>query len=205
MSTEDIHSAAAGKAPQQPIPPRRRGWFRRNWLWFVPTLILAVVVVGGAVLYWALFLRIYNHPLCRSAMQSIAADKDLLELLGQPIQTVKWPSQQVAPSARIEEREIEIRWHIEGSKRRAKAYLKARLGWDEKWEIIQLEVFPFLPDGKEGDKIVVPLGGENDAPAFPAGKQSSPTTGTKSGPKMLGSGQDVNVPTPPDDPPNGEK
>ena len=54
---------------------QQRGWFRRNWRWFVPALLLAVIVVGGAAIYWSMFLRITRSAVCRSAMQTIRDDK----------------------------------------------------------------------------------------------------------------------------------
>ena len=65
---------------------KQRGWWLRNWLWFVPTLLLTMVVLGGAVLYWSLFIRVYNLDVCKSAMRTIQADKDLENSLGRPIQ-----------------------------------------------------------------------------------------------------------------------
>ena len=138
-----------------------RGWYRRNWRWFVPTALLTVIVVGGAALYWALFLRVYGLEVCQSAMRTIRADKQLQEALGQPIQTVKWPSRSAAPSARIEESEADVLWSIEGPKGRAKAHVFARrmLG---KWETVTLDVV--LPNGK---KVLLNEAGDSEAQAPP--------------------------------------
>ena len=90
---------------------QQRGWFRRNWRWFVPTLLLAVIVLGGAAIYWSLFLRIYNLEVCRSAMQTIQADKGIAGG-ARPAD----PDGEVALAGsraerRIEEREIDVLEH----------------------------------------------------------------------------------------------
>ena len=85
MRTDDIDVAASDKHGQQPAKQKRRGWFRRNWKWFVPAMLLTIIVGGGGVLYWALFTRVYNLDVCQSAMRTIAADKGLQKALGQPI------------------------------------------------------------------------------------------------------------------------
>jgi len=143
---------------------RERGWFRRNWRWFVPTMVLTVLVVGGAALYWALFIRIYSLEVCQSAMQTICADKELQEALGQPIETVKWPSRSAAPSARIEESEADVLWSIEGPKGRAKVHAFARRMMG-KWETTVLDVT--LPNGK---KVLLNEVGGNEAAPFTAPK-----------------------------------
>jgi hypothetical protein len=167
---------------------RERGWFRRNWQWFVPTALLTVVVVGGAAIYWAMFLRVYGLEMCQSAMRTIEADKGLQAALGQPIRTVKWPSRSAAPSARIEETEADVLWSIEGPNGRARAHVKARrmLG---KWETVTLDVV--LPNGK---KVLLNEAGGNEAP--PA-DFSSPKAGSNK-PEANAPPPDINL-APPDE------
>ena len=86
MNMDNIDLAALDRDLQELARDRQqRGWFRRNWRWFVPALLLAIVVVGAGALYWAFFLRVYNLEVCQSAMQTIEADKGMQEALGQPI------------------------------------------------------------------------------------------------------------------------
>ncbi|MEN6449829.1 MAG: cytochrome c oxidase assembly factor Coa1 family protein [Thermoguttaceae bacterium] len=144
MSTENTNAAAtAGK--DTPSPKPKRGWFRRNWLWFLPTLILAIVVVGGGVVYWSVFVRVYRLDVCQSAMKAIQSDKVLQQKLGQPIHPVWWPSREFTPSSRIEKEEKEVRWKIEGPKGRASAHVQAKLRMGE-WQTIIFDVT--LADGK---------------------------------------------------------
>lgn len=169
---------------------KQRGWFRRNWRWFIPALILAIGVLGGGAIYWSLYLRIYGQDLCRSSMQTIAADKGLRESLGEPIRTVKWPSQETTPNARIEEREADILWYVEGPKGRAKVHAKARRQMG-KWETNVLDVV--LPDGKKVS--LLKDDGANDALPFVPQK---PEAGK---PAAGGPPPEINMPEIPDEPP----
>jgi hypothetical protein len=148
----------------------KRGWFRRNWLWFVPTLLIAIVLLGGCVAYWGLFLRVYQLDVYQEAMKHIQADQGMCKTLGEPIGPANWP----APAARVEDSEKDIRWHIQGPKGNAAAHVNAKM-MRGKWEIIQLEV-----DGKR-----ITIGGEggaNDAPVFsttPAPSTQKPAAATE--------------------------
>ena len=75
---------------------QQRGWFRRNWRWFVPTVLLAVIVLGGAAVYWALFLRVYGLEVCQSAMRTIRPIRDCRRRSASRSETVKWPSRSAA-------------------------------------------------------------------------------------------------------------
>jgi len=193
MNTEGLDRGPAGTDSQQLGTPRQRGWWGRNWLWFVPVLLLAIVVIGGAVGYWALFLRVYDLEVCSSAMRTIQADKQVREALGEPIQTVKWPSRTNAPSARVEERETDIQWHIEGSKGHAKAHVFARLMMG-KWEPVTLEVK--LDSGKT---IAVQQADNTgaEAPVFAGSKPEAKKSEEKK-PEKNAPGPEINMTLPPD-------
>ena len=196
---QDIDMAALHKDLQTIVEPRkRRGWFRRNWRWFVPALLLTIVVGGGGALYWTFFLRVYNLDVCRQAMQTINADKGLQAALGQPIRTVNWPSRETVPNARIEESEIDVIWNIEGPKGQAKAHLlaKHRQGM---WQTVMLEVTP-----SGGKRVSVQEAGnpEGDAPPFQGANPEPPKT---QGKKPDAKAPEINLPVPPDDAPAGAK
>ncbi len=149
---------------------RQRGWFRRNWLWFVPLLLIVIVVGGGAGIYWAMFTRIHNLEIYQAAMHDIQADPALEEALGKPIRSANWPP----PAARLEADEQDLRWNIEGPKATAKAHAAARM-MQGKWEIVQLEV-----NLADGQRINVASSGDSEAeaPTFTAPSGESPTTET---------------------------
>ena len=117
-------------------------------------LLLTVVLAGGA--YWLLIGRIHHLDVYRTAMETIRADKELQQELGEPMHSVKWPLRAAVPSARIEDREIDIRWAIQGPRARGDAHVHAKrmLG---KWETDILEV-------KVNGKILSPrMAGDSEA------------------------------------------
>ena len=191
MSTDAIDKNVQKQAQQ-----KRRGWFRRNWRWFVPALLLTIVVVGGGALYWAFFVRVYNLNVCQSAMRTIAADKGVQETLGQPIKNVFWPSRETMPNARIEENEIDVIWNIEGPKKQAKAHLlaKRRQG---RWDTVILEV---TPAGGKRVSIHEPDTGEDAPPLFQGANPEPPKPDVKK-PETKGSDINIDLPIPPGDAP----
>jgi hypothetical protein len=152
----------------------KRGWFRRNWLWFVPTLLLGIVVVGGAAGYWALFVRVYQLDVYKDAMKQIEADPKVKQALGDSIQPGKWP----APAARLEASEQDLRWPLQGTKTRAKAHLNAKL-MQGKWELIQVDIV--LEDGKHLN-VALAADSANDAPSFSTAKPDDKKANEPSGP-----------------------
>jgi hypothetical protein len=168
---------------------RERSWLRRNWLWFVPALLIVAILLGGGGIYWALFTRIYQLDLFQSAMQQIKADEAVQSALGQPIAQAGWPP----PSARLEAGEQDIRWSIQGSQGDAKAHVGARL-MQGKWEIVQLEVV--LANGK---RLSVAASGDSEAnaPIFsePTTESKKPETDKNAPPP------EINLTLPPDDRP----
>ena len=189
MSINDIGLAALEKDLQHLAQRKRRGWLRRNWLWFVPALILAIIVIGAGVAYWSFFISVYRLDVCQAAMQTIRKNKELQKKLGQPIGVVWWPSRSAAPNARIEEAEKDVTWYIEGPKGRGKAQLKARLRAGQ-WQTIEFKVTD-LPDGTK-----VLLDAEDEGGDAPPSPYEPPKPGDKT-PESKGPPPDINLPMPP--------
>lgn len=164
-----------------------RGWWRRNWRWFVPVLLLALIAFGAGAAYWALYARVYHLELYQTVMRQIAADEQLQQELGQPIEHTYWPP----PSPRLEETEKDIRWPIAGPKGEAKAHVFASLRQGE-WQVVQLEVV--LANGKKV-RVADAGDGEADAPKFEAPMGETQKT-EASGPAPV-----INLPIPPNDGP----
>jgi hypothetical protein len=207
-SVKDIDMAALNKDLQQVVEPKkRRGWFRRNWRWFVPALLLTIVVVGGGALYWFFFVRVYNLKVCQDAMQTIAADKGMRETLGELIQPVRRPAsifskagwQEIMPNARVEKDEIDVIWTIEGPKKQARAHLlaKRRQG---RWDTVMLEVTP-----AGGKRVSIQqVGDENDAPPPFQGANPEPPKPAGKKPETKASDINIDLPVPPSDAPAGD-
>ncbi|MEN6405598.1 MAG: cytochrome c oxidase assembly factor Coa1 family protein [Thermoguttaceae bacterium] len=135
-----------------------RSWWSRNWPWFSFTVLVTVLVVGGGLIYWALFWRAYHSPLFLASMEKIQADSRVQKALGQSVAIGSWP----APNARWDASEQDLRWPLVGPNGPAKAHVNARLMRDQ-WETIELEVV--LPDGRR-IAIADTTSNKNDAPAY---------------------------------------
>jgi hypothetical protein len=172
----------------------RPGWWRHNGRRLLVVLLLLVVIVAAGG-YWMLIGRIRHLDAYQKAMQTIQSDKDVQAALGQPIKAANWPP----PSARLEDRERDIRWDIEGPKGRAGSHVFSKL-MEGKWETIVLEVT--LPDGKK-----LPLnepGDDNVAKPFDGGGKADNKPDNKK-PDDKGPAPDINMGLPPDIPGPGGK
>ncbi|MCE5302969.1 MAG: cytochrome c oxidase assembly factor 1 family protein [Planctomycetaceae bacterium] len=164
-----------------------RSWWSRNWCWFSVTVFASVVVLGGGLIYWALFWRTYHSTLFLASMEKIQADPAIQKALGDPVSIGNWP----APSARWDAAEQDLRWPLVGPKGPAKAHVTARLLRDQ-WETIELEVV--LPNGHR-IAVADKTSNQNDAPAYvptsPAKKAGDANTSPPA--------PTINLPTPPSD------
>lgn len=185
MSTENLDMAVIDKHLQEYTKQKQRGWFRRNWLWFVPLDLLVVAIIVAVVLYWAFYTRVYSLPLCQSAMLVIAADGDVQKAIGEPIETAASPSRDTVPSARVEENEVDVIWTIRGPKGHAKAHATARKRQGN-WDTVVLEVT--FSDGKR--KSLNAEGGNEAVPWTPPTNAGGSDSGTK---KPETKGSDLNI------------
>jgi hypothetical protein len=190
MSDFGKNDLAAFDRDAQGFPPqeKQRGWWSRNWLWFVPTLLLTLIILccgcPAGIIYWGFnkaLDEVYKLPVFQEAMKTIETDPQVKKEIGEPIVIVRCPP----PSFRIEQGdgrgEADVRWEIDGSKGRAKAHLTARLTGD-KWETVILEVV--LPSGKKVS-LLTEGEGEDKAPLFEGAKPNPmPTENNKPGPEI---------------------
>jgi hypothetical protein len=177
---EDLDEDEADYAPGQ-----QRGWWSQNWRWFLPTLLLVIVLLGGGGIYWSLFTRVFHLDVCQSGMQAIQASSEVTRALGQPITLVRWG---FPPSARLEAGERDVRWDIEGPQGRAKAHVHARQ-LQGQWAIDLLEVTL-----ANGQRLALAAGDDNvgEAPPFAAPKPEAKK------PESKGAAPEINLPIPPD-------
>ena len=75
--------------------PRQASWWSRNWKWFVPVLILVILLItcfSCIGVGWRLLSRWDRLEPIPQAMQAINQDQQLIAALGQPIETGTLPS-----------------------------------------------------------------------------------------------------------------
>jgi hypothetical protein len=143
--------------PDQEQKPR--GWWSRNWKWFVPTVFLCLILMCSGCLAGIGYMIVYglkNQEPYLVAMEKIQANQQAQEAFGQPIRDNSW-----IPALIPDGNNIDMRWDLVGPKGKGKAYVKSRM-IGNKFEIVVIEVV--LPDGKK--LVLHDEGGGNEAPKF---------------------------------------
>jgi uncharacterized protein (UPF0333 family) len=121
-------------------PPGNKGWFGRNWKWFVPvgclSMVLMVVVFVAAIAYFAIgsFKSTFAYQEALAKTRSNAA---VIRELGEPIEAGLLPSGSINVNGASGNADLSI--PVSGPKKSGKVYVVAvkKLG---KWEISALEV-----------------------------------------------------------------
>ena len=148
----DPMSPAGGATP----PPLRRSWWSRNWMWFVPTgclamMMLFAVFVGGIVMI--VFGAMKSSDAYRTAVTMAKANPEVVGALGTPIEEGLFVSGKVNVEGSSGEADLTI--PISGPNGKAKIYAVAtkRAG---QWTDTTLEV---AIDGRD-DRVNL-LGGDD--------------------------------------------
>ena len=165
----------------------RRGWFRRNWLWFVPAFFLAMILLGVGGFFGFIECNAYrlrSSDLYKKAMQKVMADAKVQNAVGQPLTLIKWP----LPSYSDTETDLEIYCDLHGPKGIAKMHVRVRKN------VGNTEMKVKLPGNTESTFDL--SDGTNVAPTFHQPKTGG---GTKSKPN--GPAPEVDLDIPPDDAP----
>ena len=143
----------------------RRGWLARNWLWFIPTGCLAVLLVCGGlcagVAFWGVG-RIKHLEPYKMAFAQVRNDAQVIERLGQPIEDAT-----LVPSGEVnfqnDRGDANFGFKVAGPNGRANVRAQARL-IDGIWGLSTLEV-----TFDDGQRISLPVGadaGLDDAPMW---------------------------------------
>jgi len=156
-----------------PGAPPRRGWFRRNWRWFVPTIVLVPILIcaGACAGFFGLVVGVMksSEPY-QTALKRVQADPQVIERLGQPIRDATWvPSGSV--NIENDRGKANLMFKVAGPKGIASVRTEARR-IQGKWGTHVLEVT--FADGK---RVSLDTGSndEQDAPKFdPSGGPPGP-------------------------------
>jgi hypothetical protein len=188
MNMDNLDQGTLGPGAAELGGPPRRGWWSRNWLWFVPTVLLGMILLCcGCPLGIGLWFysRVFDLDVFQDAMKKIEVNADLTSELGEPIKPAYWPPPVFQPL----DRELDVRWDVQGPKGRANAHIKARL-MEGRWEPVVVEVT--LANGK---KVPIAVEGGNEAQPFEAPKADGKKPDESAPPP------DINLPVPPGDMP----
>ncbi len=164
-----------------PPAPARKGWFRRNWLWFVPLVIvlLALVCAGlcAGIVRTVLYALKSSEPY-QTALTEVQKNPQVIEGLGQPVEEVGWPPPSGSVHVQNGGGTANLVFSVKGPKGEAQVRTEARRTRGQ-WETTALEVT--LADGK---RITIEVGGGEEAPPFsPQGGGQAPKFAPKGGEK----------------------
>jgi hypothetical protein len=133
-------------APPLPLPTLPKSWFSRNWKWFIPTLILGLVLllalfVGGLLTF--VFGLLKSSEPYRHAVAVASSDPEVVRELGAPVSPAWYVSGSVSVSGASGEANLSI--PLKGSLHSGTVYVVAKKT-DGAWTYTTLEV---LLDGHE--------------------------------------------------------
>lgn len=145
--------------------PPRRGWFGRNWLWFVPTIILLPLLlcggcVGGVIVFGLRAVK--DTDVYKGALQRVQDSAEVQAAVGQPIEdSTAFPSSEYKYENGVQT--STVRFSVQGPKGTAEVEASAVLAGD-KWHYERFIVT--CSDGTSIDLSDEPVALEGDAPAF---------------------------------------
>jgi hypothetical protein len=122
---------------QPSAPAAQRGWYRRNWKWATPLLVLLAIVGGGLVYAWPL-IRPWFHEQYAASLAEIRKSPAVIEKLGEPISTVRpFPAGSITVTG--DRGDANFNFDVKGPKGTAQVSSKSRL-MQGQWGFSQLEL-----------------------------------------------------------------
>jgi Cytochrome oxidase complex assembly protein 1 len=123
-----------------PHPPEQKGWFGRNWKWFIPTgclsIILVVAIGVGAVVYVA-FSAIKSSEIYQESLTKVKSNAAVVQELGEPIEAGWQISGNINVSGDSGKADVKI--PVSGPKKSGSVYATA-IKKQGKWDFSTLEV-----------------------------------------------------------------
>jgi hypothetical protein len=120
--------------------PEKRGWWSRNWKWFVPVGCLSIVAVGAVVIVLIVTLvfgALKSSDVYKQAMLRATTNPTVISELGQPIESGWMVSGSISVSGSSGEADISI--PISGPKKSGTIFAVSRKSAGE-WKFSRLEV-----------------------------------------------------------------
>jgi cytochrome oxidase complex assembly protein 1 len=172
----------ATTAPSVPVKPQSRGWFRRNWKWFIPSAILTVIVVAAVVATGVIAVRVNRYKSStpyQTALEIVQESPTVQKLLGSPIKDASWiPSGQLEVSQKGGNGTAAFNFTVAGPKGSAVVQTEARMVQGE-WNVNDL----FVRVGDERINLRDELAAKQkvDTPAFDPTKEKQRENEVKTG------------------------
>ena len=120
--------------------PEKRGWWSRNWKWFVPVGCLSMLVVGAVVIVLIVSLvfgALKSSDVYKQALAKATSNPTVINELGEPIEAGWVVSGSISVSGSSGEADIAI--PISGPKKSATIYAVGLKSAGE-WKFSRLEV-----------------------------------------------------------------
>jgi hypothetical protein len=141
-------------APPPPALTLPKNWFSRNWKWFIPTLILGLVllltlVVGGLLTF--VFGLLKSSEPYQHAVAVASSNPDVVRELGTPIVPAWYASGNINVSGSSGNADLAI--PLRGSLHRGTVYVRAKKT-EGVWTYDKLQV---LVDGQESPIKLLPV------------------------------------------------
>ncbi len=131
------------------MQPRKRGWFRRNWKWFVPGMLAVTALLAAIAVFSYIQVRSYRlrqNPAYQTALAAVQSSAEVQRRLGENIVDSDWNPQgaiEVRDNAAIGE--ARFNFTVAGPKGSGDVGAEARMVEGE-WALSRLEVL--FPDGE---------------------------------------------------------
>src|ERR1051325_2359245 len=126
--------------PTSSLPPRPRGWWRRNWMWLVPTgclsLLLLLAVFIGSIMF-LVFSAVKSTDVYQAAVARAKADLTVRATLGDDVHQGMFLSGNTNVNGASGQADLSI--PISGSKGKGTIYVVATKSAGE-WNYSQLVV-----------------------------------------------------------------
>jgi hypothetical protein len=128
----------------QPVPPKTaaRGWFPRNWKWFVPSTFTLLAVSIGVAIFGYVQVRSHRYrqnPAYQAALAEVQLNKQVQDLLGEPVVDSDWNPQGGYDRFGDTITGARFNFTVSGPKGHADVTTEARVV-DEEWAVSRLEL-----------------------------------------------------------------
>lgn len=119
----------------------RRGWWKRNWRWFVPAFFLGLLVLLGVcavIVWWIVFGALKSSEPYKMALEQVKNDPQVIARLGQPVEDDAWfPSGYV--NIEGERGQTQLNFEVAGPNGRARVAIRGNC-MEGKWALVELVV-----------------------------------------------------------------
>jgi len=172
-----------------PAATPTRGWFSRNWKWFVPASFAMLAALTAIAVFAFVQVRLHryrSHPAYVMALAAVRESEKVQSRLGEPIEQSGW-----FPQRQGEIGELTLNFTVTGPKESAAVAAQATL-IDQEWAVNSLRV-RFANDEQINLTQAVLAKQKVDTPAFDPTKERHKEPSTSQPPPES---TDVNVQVP---------